>query len=108
MKIYKVKVNNKVYEVELMEVSETSDTIQASSTSKSSGPGTEIKSFIQGVITDIHVSVNDKIEEGQPLLSIEAMKMQNEIVSPQAGIVQQILVEKNEQVQNQQVIIVLG
>ena len=108
MKIYKVKVNEKVYEVELMEVTENTGTITSSPTTKSTGPGFEIKSFIQGVVTDIHVSLNDKIEEGQPLISIEAMKMQNEIVSPQPGIVQQILVEKNEQVQNQQVIIVLG
>lgn len=109
MKVYKVKVNGKVYEVELMEVTEQTGTIEKTpQATVASGEGFEVKSFIQGAVMEINVSVGDTIEEGQSLLVIEAMKMQNQIVSPQAGTVNQILVEKNDQVQNQQVLIILS
>jgi acetyl-CoA carboxylase biotin carboxyl carrier protein len=39
------------------------------------------------------VSVGDKVEEGQTLLIIEAMKTMNQIPAPRAGTVKRIVVE---------------
>ena len=45
------------------------------------------------------VSVGDSVKEGQTLLIIEAMKVMNQIPSPRAGKVTQILVEDGQPVE---------
>ena len=54
----------------------------------------EITAPLAGVVVDVRVAVGDKIEAGQTLLVIEAMKMQNEIQAPQAGVVTAIHCEQ--------------
>ncbi len=43
-----------------------------------------------GLITAIHVEVGDKVEAGQPLAIVEAMKMENILRAEKAGVVKQI------------------
>ena len=43
-----------------------------------------------GLIVRVHVAVGDLVESGHPLISIEAMKMENELVAPAAGTVRAI------------------
>ena len=40
------------------------------------------------------MQVGDAIEEGQPLVLLEAMKMENELRSMRAGIVKSVLVDR--------------
>jgi biotin carboxyl carrier protein len=49
-------------------------------------PG-EVSAPLAGVVVDVRVAVGDRIQAGQTLLVIEAMKMQNEIQAPQDGVV---------------------
>ena len=49
-------------------------------------PG-QVTAPLAGVVVAVRVEVGDVVEAGQPLLVIEAMKMQNEIQCPQAGTV---------------------
>lgn len=49
-----------------------------------------VKSPIPGLIKQIFVAPDDEVEAGQPLLILEAMKMENEIRAPRAGIVTQL------------------
>lgn len=51
-----------------------------------SGDG-RIKAPIPGLITRVMVQPGDQVEVGQPVLLLEAMKMENEIVAPRAGSV---------------------
>jgi biotin carboxyl carrier protein len=46
--------------------------------------------LIPGVILKIRVTVGEKVARDQPLLVIEAMKMQNEILSPVAGKIKSV------------------
>ena len=46
--------------------------------------------IIPGVILKIHVTAGEKVARDQPLLVIEAMKMQNDILSPVAGKVKSV------------------
>lgn len=46
-----------------------------------------IKAPIPGLITRVLVQQGDVVEAGQPLLLLEAMKMENEIVAPRAGTI---------------------
>jgi biotin carboxyl carrier protein len=38
-----------------------------------------------GRVVQVLAAVGDEVKEGQPILVLEAMKMQNEIKAPQAG-----------------------
>jgi biotin carboxyl carrier protein len=49
-----------------------------------------IKAPIPGLITRVLVSVGQSVESGQPLLTLEAMKMENEIQAPFAGQVRSL------------------
>lgn len=50
----------------------------------------EIKSAMNGSITSIKVAEGEKVNKGSLILSIEAMKMENLIISPMDGIVKEI------------------
>jgi len=64
------------------------------------GPHT-LKSVMPGLIKQIKVKVRERVEKGQGLIVLEAMKMENEIVAPQQGRVEAILVKKNQSVEAQ-------
>lgn len=51
-----------------------------------------------GTITNIHVAVGDKVEVNQPVMVLEAMKMENEVVAEVAGTVASIAVAKGDMV----------
>ncbi len=66
-----------------------------------------IKASMSGLVVELNVAKNDKVEEGQPLLVLEAMKMQNEITAPMAGIVTQLMAKEGETVElNQEVAVI--
>lgn len=120
MKIYKVKVNGKVYEVELESVTESNATIQAPTQASApaatpapavqpvSGNGTEVTSPMAGTIVGVNVQVGSKVSKGQTLVILEAMKLENEIVAPCDGTVSSVLVSKGTAVENKQLLVVLG
>ena len=56
--------------------------------------GGELKSVMPGVVVEILVEIGQAVEEGQPLVILEAMKMQNEIGAPATGVVKRIWVEE--------------
>ena len=115
MKIYKVKVNGKVYEVELESVTESNGTIvsekkadaPAPAAPAASGEGTPLLSPIQGTVLKINVAVGDTVKKGQVLLIIEAMKLENEVVSPAAGVVGDVLVTKGANVSAKQTLLTI-
>jgi biotin carboxyl carrier protein len=93
MQNYKVTVNGKVYEVT---VEETSQSAAATSSISSpaekpitSKPGTAEA----GGIMSIKVKPGDEVKYGQVLLTLEALKMENEIVAPEAGVVKEIFTQ---------------
>lgn len=57
-----------------------------------------IKAPIPGLIKRVMVNVGDTVEVGQPLLVLEAMKMENELRVPRAGVVTQLNVHVGQSV----------
>jgi acetyl/propionyl-CoA carboxylase alpha subunit len=55
-----------------------------------------VNSPMAGKIALVKTSVNSKVEEGQSLMVLEAMKMQNEIASPKRGIVKELYVKHGD------------
>ena len=55
-----------------------------------------IYSFIPGTIIDIFVKPKQKVKEGETLLLLEAMKMQNQVRMPFDGEILKIHIKKDE------------
>jgi biotin carboxyl carrier protein len=45
---------------------------------------------IPGVVRKVHVKPGERVRRGQPLLVIEAMKMQNDVASPEDAVVKSV------------------
>lgn len=61
-----------------------------------------------GKILDIKVSEGQSVKSGQTLLILEAMKMENEIVSPVDAVVKKVSVQKGDMVESNDPLIILG
>ena len=112
MKVYKIKVNGKVYEVEVEAVDEKNEKIETpvvekTQVSQASAGSKTIEAPIAGKVLDIKVKVGDIIKENQTVAVIEAMKLENEIQSLYAGKVVDILVAEGDSVKNKDVLIVV-
>ncbi|MDC0933611.1 DUF2118 domain-containing protein, partial [Arcobacteraceae bacterium] len=73
-----------------------------------SGSGTEIGASVNGNVWKILVNVGDKVEKGQVIAILEAMKMEIDIESPVAGSVVAIPVKPNDAVEEGQTIAVIA
>ncbi|MDM9632076.1 acetyl-CoA carboxylase biotin carboxyl carrier protein subunit [Robiginitalea aurantiaca] len=92
-KSYKVSVNGKPYTIS---ISNPLDQLISTmgfelGTSKNVS---HIEAPMPGLILDIQVSQGDEVREGDPLLVLEAMKMENVILSPRDGKIAKVAVEK--------------
>lgn len=65
----------------------------------------EVRSPMPGVILSIVVEVGQEIKKGEPLLILEAMKMENMIKSPTDGIVRSISIEKGQNVEKNETLV---
>lgn len=126
---YKVTLNNRTYEVEVeagqaMLVDEYEAYAPApaaapapvaaapAAASVSAAPalaaGEAVKSPMPGNILKINVTVGQKVNEGDTLLVLEAMKMENEIAAPKAGTVAQIIVSNGAVVETGAPLVVIS
>lgn len=64
-----------------------------------------IKAPMPGLILEINVSVGQEVKEGDNLLILEAMKMENSFASPRDGVIKSIVVAKGDAVDKGQLLI---
>lgn len=69
--------------------------------------GKVIISPMNGIVTKVLVKAGDKVKEGDVLVVIEAMKMENPVKSPFSGVVKEVLVKEGDKVLKDAVLIVL-
>ncbi|MGQ8335268.1 acetyl-CoA carboxylase biotin carboxyl carrier protein [Sunxiuqinia sp. A32] len=72
---------------------------------KSQSSGVAIKAPLPGTILKINVAVGDEVKEGQNLLVMEAMKMENQVLAEKAGQVSAIKVKEGDAVLQDDVLI---
>lgn len=126
---YKVTLNNRVYEVEVemgqaMLIDEY-DAVAPAPTAAPAAPaaapaapaavpaaalasGEVVKAPMPGNILKINVAPGQKVEEGDVLIVLEAMKMENEIVATKSGTVAQVAVSKGAVVETGAPLIVIA
>ena len=126
---YKVTLNNRTYEVEVeagqaMLVDEYEAYAPAPAAAPAPAPaapaaapaaaspalaaGAVVKSPMPGNILKINVTVGQKVNEGDTLLVLEAMKMENEVAAPRSGTVAQIIVSKGAVVETGAPLVVIS
>ena len=67
----------------------------------------EIRAGIPGTIFKVLVKVGDKVTKGQPVVVIEAMKMEIEVTAPADGVVSSVRVNVSDPVVNNQLLVTL-
>ena len=128
---YKVTLNNRVYEVEVeqgdaMLVDEyelaapaapaapaAAAPVAVAAPAAPAAPasvaaGEPVKSPMPGNILKINVSQGQHVEEGDVIMILEAMKMENEIVATKSGTIAQIAVSKGAVVETGTVLAVIA
>lgn len=113
---FKVTVNGKTAIFELKpktEVKETKETEkrEVKKEEKISEPkieGKVVKAPMNGMVTKIVVKVGDEVKEGDTLVVIEAMKMENPIKAPFGGKVLEIFVKVGDKVSKDAPLLRLG
>ncbi|MDR2388241.1 MAG: acetyl-CoA carboxylase biotin carboxyl carrier protein subunit [Tannerellaceae bacterium] len=68
----------------------------------------EVRSTLPGTVVQITVKEGQRIEAGDLLLSIDAMKMQNRILASEPGIVTQITVKEGDKITKHQLLLVIN
>tara|TARA_R110002126_G_scaffold41371_9_gene120392 strand:- start:298 stop:786 length:489 start_codon:yes stop_codon:yes gene_type:complete len=106
-KSYQVKVNNNLYNTHIFNdldilIKEMGFAIGSTKHVNS------IKAPMPGLILEINVKVGQEVKEDEPLLILEAMKMENIITSPRDGIIKSISVNKTDAVEKNQLLIEFG
>lgn len=101
---YSVKVNGNTYDVSI--ANELDLLIESMGISVGAGKVVnEIKAPMPGLILEVCVAVGQEVSENDPLLILEAMKMENTLVSPRSGKIKSIAVEKSNAVEKGQLLI---
>ena len=117
---YKVTLNGRVYEVEVEEVGGVPAPVAvapvapaapvAAPAPVAAAPvaGEAVTAPMPGNILKVAVSQGQTVKEGELLLVLEAMKMENEIFAPKAGTVAQVLVQKGATVDTGATMVVIA
>jgi glutaconyl-CoA/methylmalonyl-CoA decarboxylase subunit gamma len=126
MKKYKIKLNGKVYEIEMEEVigDETgevaaalAENIKPAQATIAPQPvpqsvpvtgGFTVEAPMPGTIVGVSVKAGDQVKTGQLLVVLEAMKMENEIVSSADGKILSVSVSKGQTVNAGEVLVEIG
>jgi glutaconyl-CoA/methylmalonyl-CoA decarboxylase subunit gamma len=104
-----LEVNGTVYDVEIQQMRKPSKTptivrsaipepVKPVIEKRAGGSAHPVMAPLPGSILVIRVQKGDIVEKGQVLLTMEAMKMENKVLSDRAGVVESILVNPGDTV----------
>jgi biotin carboxyl carrier protein len=94
---FDVTVRGRLFHLEA--VDERSRMLAESAGGAATGPAS-VSAEMPGKIVKLEVGVGDAVEEGQGVVIVEAMKMENEIPSPIDGFVKEISVAEGDTVES--------
>ena len=83
-------------------------TQEAAQASTGGGNAKPLKSPLPGVILDFYVKEGDSVKNGQKVLLLEAMKMENNIDADRDGVIKEIKVGKGDSVNEGDVLLIIG
>lgn len=112
MQRYTITVGTKEYAIDVEEVAPDSFQVlvdgQAFDVSLASNDTTTVQKTgssisaltapMPGIIVSVDVSVDDVVQRGQPIITLEAMKMKNALLAPHDGVVAEVLARAGQHV----------
>ena len=111
---YTITVNNRPYNVVVAEGAAGGIQVVPATGAPPAGPaaeaveGTEVDAPTPGNILKVLVEVGDKVEKDDPLVVMEAMKMESEVKAPQAGKIVAVHVTAGETVQTSEPLVTIA
>lgn len=112
MKHYRVNVNGTDYEIAIEEIN-ANEVKTAPAAAPKAAPttapagATTINAPMPGTILNVNVAAGQTVKEGDVLMILEAMKMENEIMAPKSGKVVSVAVSKSATVATGDVLCVI-
>jgi oxaloacetate decarboxylase alpha subunit len=94
--VYSVRVNGTEYTVEVAENGELGELRAPAAPAPASGAGQNVVAVLAGNIFKVHAQPGDTVEEGQPLLVVEAMKMETTVSAPKGGTISDVFVREGD------------
>ena len=103
-KFYRIRVNSNVYDIVI------SDTLDQQISALGFEIGlskkvNDVKAPMPGLILEINVKKGQAVKEDDPLLILEAMKMENVINSPREGVIKSLKVKQGDTVEKNSLLI---
>ena len=119
MKRYTITVNGNAYDVTVDEADGSAAPVaapapkKAAPAKKAAAPAgaqgnATVNAHMNGTIVDVKVKVGDKVTNGTVIAVLEAMKMENDIVSDKDGVVASVNVNKGDAVETGAVVATLN
>ena len=76
-------------------------------TENGSGKGDRLVAPMPGAVIDLRAAVGDRVEAGQVLVVLEAMKMEHHIAAPFDGTVTEVPIVEGQQLDNGALLVVI-
>lgn len=103
-KTFVIKVNGNKYTLEVKD--KFDELLQSMGMDNlASAKVNELKAPMPGLVLDILTPAGTEVKKGDPVIILEAMKMENMLKSPADGVVKKIHVEKRQAVEKNQVLV---
>jgi len=104
---YDVKVNGRSFAVEVSERGEVT-AVHTATNSVPSGGEQAVTAVLAGNVVRVLVAEGDSVQENQPLLVIEAMKMETQVSAPRAGKLFKVVAKEGDAVKVGDTLVLLG
>lgn len=108
---YKVTVDGVAYQVQVEDESGEIAAVSGGPFKEGEAPPrapVEVRTLLPGNVYAVLCAAGDRVNRGDTLIIIEAMKMESPIYAPENGVVQSVKVDKGQTVNSGQVLVVLS
>lgn len=103
---YSIQIGSNVYQVKIE--TDLDQMIRSMGYKLSSeSAGNDVKAPMPGIILEMKAQPGDKVKKGDTLLILEAMKMENAILSPKDGMIKSVWSDKGDTVDKNKLLIEL-